>query len=180
MNKSELRQTIITSLKALSKKEKEQIESHLIKNLTASDWWKESQTIGITVSHGFEWETRTIIEQGWKQGKTICVPKCIPKERKMDFYRLDNFGQLEAVYHNLMEPIPEETDIVDKNDIGLLVVPGIVFDGKGYRIGFGGGYYDRFLADFPNITVSLVSTLQLVEQVPVDEHDLPVQNLIIV
>src|SRR5699024_12323384 len=56
---------------------------------------KQSSVIGITISHGFEWNTKSIIEAAWQNGKKVCVPKCQPKERKMDFYFINNFDQLE-------------------------------------------------------------------------------------
>src|SRR5699024_12226715 len=71
---------------------------------------KQSSVIGITISHGFEWNTKSIIEAAWQNGKKVCVPKCQPKERKMDFYLINNYDQLEVVYYNLQEPKLEETE----------------------------------------------------------------------
>ncbi|RKQ18863.1 5-formyltetrahydrofolate cyclo-ligase [Oceanobacillus bengalensis] len=169
---------MIEKLKALSGEERERTESNLLHYLTTSESWNQSETIGITVSHGFEWNTKAIIEAGWKHGKIICVPKCFPKEKKMVFYKLEHFDQLEVVYYNLLEPKPEETMEIEKQEMDLLIVPGVVFDKEGYRIGFGGGYYDRFLTDFQNITVSLLHSIQRLEGLPVEAHDLAVNYLI--
>ncbi len=149
-----------------------------MQQLIDSSLWAKAGVVGITVSQGFEWNTRPIIEKGWEQGKTVCVPKCFPKDKSMEFYRLDNFDQLETVYYNLLEPKPEATEKVDKNTMDLLIVPGVLFDKKGYRIGFGGGYYDRFLRDFENETISLAARMQLVKEVPTEEFDLPVRCVI--
>ncbi|RKQ34028.1 5-formyltetrahydrofolate cyclo-ligase [Oceanobacillus halophilus] len=178
MDKSELRKSAIAKLKHLADTEKEQIDKQLTSNLIRSNLWTEAKTIGITVSQGFEWDTKSIIEEAWEQGKTVAVPKCLPKAKKMDFYKLENFHQLEKVYYNLLEPKPEETEKMDKNEMDLLIVPGLVFDKKGYRIGFGGGFYDRFLTDYSNDTIALLHSSQLVESVPRESYDIPVENIV--
>lgn len=178
MLKPELRKLMTGFLKKLPEWEKRDIEKQILKNLLSSSLWKDARTIGVTVSQGFEWNTRPIIESGWAQGKTVCVPRCIPKEKKLVFYVLDDFGQLEKSFYNLLEPKTEETAKVEKPQIDLLIVPGLVFDKNGYRIGFGGGYYDRFLSDFPNKTVSLAHSSQIREDLPIGSHDIPVQHLI--
>lgn len=150
----------------------------MIERLLNSSLWQSASQIGVTMARGFEWDTRPIIETAWKQNKEICVPKCNPQKREMTFYHLQNFDQLEVVYYHLLEPNPEQTVLANKEDIDLLIVPGIVFDKYGYRIGFGGGYYDRFLAEFTGKTASLVSTKQLVERLPAEAFDVPVQQLV--
>lgn len=178
MLKSELRKAMTDFLKKMPEREKRDIEEKILQNLLSSSLWKDARTIGVTVSQGFEWNTGPIIESGWEQGKTICVPKCMPKEKKLVFYELGDFDQLEKSYYNLLEPKTDKTTRVEKPQIDLLIVPGLVFDKNGYRIGFGGGYYDRFLADFPNKTVSLAHSGQIREGLPIDSYDIPVQHLI--
>ena len=99
--------------------------------------------------------------------------------KKTHFYQLDDFGQLEESYFQLLEPKTGETEKIDKFAIELLVVPGLVYDRRGYRIGFGGGYYDRFLADFHNETVSLAHKCQIVDKIQNEPFDIPVKHLIV-
>lgn len=178
MDKTELRKNAISMLKSISEAERKNIEEKLTHNIVKSDVWKQSDVVGITISNGFEWNTKPIIETAWNEGKSICVPKCRPEERKLDFYRINTYEQLEVVYYNLLEPIPEETQKVDKGMIELLIVPGLLFDRNGFRIGFGGGYYDRFLSDFPNNRISLASNAQIVEGLPAEPFDIPVDSII--
>ncbi|MGP4107269.1 5-formyltetrahydrofolate cyclo-ligase [Virgibacillus sp. L01] len=178
MDKTELRKNAISMLKSISKSERKNIEEKLKQNVVESDVWKQSEVVGITISNGFEWNTKPIIETAWDEGKAICVPKCRPKERKLDFYRINTYEQLEVVYYNLLEPIPEETQRIDKGIINLLIVPGLLFDRNGFRIGFGGGYYDRFLSDFPNNRISMASNAQIVEGLPSEPFDIPVDKII--
>src|SRR5699024_2540050 len=176
----QLRNTTLEILKNISERERNTIEQKLKRHLINSDLWKQATTIGITMTKGFEWRTKPIIEEAWRQGKQVCVPNCNPEERKLTLYQLQEYEQLEIVYYQLLEPKPEKTKKVEKSQIDLLIVPGIVFDEQGFRIGFGGGYYDRFLTDFPNENVSLVSTQQLLDHVPSESFDIPVNHLITV
>ncbi|SDQ50049.1 5-formyltetrahydrofolate cyclo-ligase [Virgibacillus salinus] len=178
MDKSELRKNAISMLKSFSEEERKNIEEILTQNVVNSDFWKQSAVVGVTISNSFEWNTKPIIETAWNEGKSICVPKCRPKDRKLEFYKINTYEQLEVVYYNLLEPIPEKTEKIDKRMIELLIVPGLLFDGNGFRIGFGGGYYDRFLSDFPNKRISIASNEQIVEGLPAEPLDIPVDRII--
>ncbi|HLQ73808.1 MAG TPA: 5-formyltetrahydrofolate cyclo-ligase [Bacillota bacterium] len=177
MEKVEQRKEVINRLQQLSKEEIDDIQGRLHNHLFNSELWSEASSIGVTVSQGFEWNTRPIIERAWEEGKTVSVPKCDPKEKKLQFYKLRSYDQLEKVYYGLLEPNPEQSEATDKQNINLLIVPGVVFNKEGYRIGFGGGFYDRFLVDYPNEMVSLLSSHQLAEDIPVESHDIPVNHM---
>ncbi|WP_373892819.1 5-formyltetrahydrofolate cyclo-ligase [Virgibacillus sp. CBA3643] len=178
MDKLQLRKSTIAKLKNIPEEDKQAIERKLAERLVSSTLWNEADRVGITMSQGFEWDTTPIIEAAWEHNKIVCVPKCIPQEKKLTFYQLDSYDQLEVVYYNLLEPKPVETRKIDKAAIDLLIVPGLIFDKGGFRIGFGGGYYDRFLMDYPNETASLLHGSQLVEKVPTEEFDLAINHLI--
>lgn len=178
MGKKEIRNDVMETLRNLSQEDKRIIEHQLYQHLYESQAWQNSTCIAITISRGFEWDTRAIIEEGWKQGKEMVVPKCIPAEKKLNFYRFQDYAELETVYYNLLEPKHIEANHVSSNQIELVIVPGVVFNKRGYRIGFGGGYYDRFLSDFDGHTLSLASHLQLMEDIPIEPHDIPVKQLI--
>ena len=79
---------------------------------------------------------------------------------KWIFDLLLSYDNLETVYMDLLEPIIEETVSVAKNEIDLQIVPGVVFSDEGYRIGFGGGYYDRYIMDYKGATLSLAFECQ--------------------
>lgn len=173
-----LRKQVIAHIKGLSANEKRQIEQRLANQLFATEIWRQATTIGITYATDVEWDTTLIIERAWQEKKTIAMPKVDPAKKQMFFYRIKSFNDLAIGYAKIKEPIVEQTEMIAKEQIDLLIVPGVVFDEQGYRIGFGGGYYDRFLADFKQTTVSLVSNLQLMKQIPTEKHDIPVQYII--
>jgi len=135
----------------------------------------EANTIGITISNKPELDTIHLIEALWQLGKKVAVPKCNAKTREMSFYAIESFAQLETVYMHLREPIPTECEFVDANEMDIILVPGVVFDIKGYRIGYGGGYYDRYVLNYKKgKLMSLLFDEQLYEQVPIENHDCPV------
>ena len=140
--------------------------------------WVSSATIGITVSRGKELDTHRIIEKAWAEGKRTAVPKCNPLDRTMEFRFIEEWGQLEQAYMDIQEPVIEKTPPARPEEIDLMVVPGVVFDHRGYRIGYGGGYYDRYLRTFCGKTVSVLFEEQLVLRVPVEKFDVPVQKLV--
>ncbi|WLR49791.1 5-formyltetrahydrofolate cyclo-ligase [Bacillus tianshenii] len=160
------------------------VETHKVwsqcitEKLVDHPFYKDANTIGITVPMPSEVNTWSIIEHAWKAGKGVAVPKCIPSERKMNFHLFTSSSQLEEAYAGLYEPISHETERVDKNDIDLLVVPGLCFDERGYRLGFGGGYYDRFLEGYQNRTAALAFEIQVLTYIPTEQYDLAVETLI--
>ncbi|MBM7660842.1 5-formyltetrahydrofolate cyclo-ligase [Bacillus mesophilus] len=176
--KKELRLQVKERLESLSTYEFQQNCEKVAYQLYNTNVWMKSKTIGITISRGREIETRQIIERAWKEGKKVAVPKCYSEQHKMEFYFITSFEQLEVVFFGLQEPVLALTEHAPANDLELLIVPGICYTEKGYRIGYGGGYYDRYLEHYQQDTVSLLLECQLVPEIPVYSYDLPIQKLI--
>lgn len=177
MDKSNQRKEMISRLKAMEPEEHRRKSNKIIDFLLEDPAFQEATVIGTTISAFPEVDTRKLLEKCWSAGKKTAVPKCDPITRAMSFRLVDNMSQLETVYMKLKEPIVELTDEVGPGQIELLIVPGVVFAKDGYRIGFGGGYYDRYLTRYTGPTRSLAFSEQLVESVPVEPHDLPVQRV---
>jgi len=178
MNKKQIRTEMIDTLKNMDLK-KYNHSSQIIKdNFVASKAYTDARVIAITISRFPEVDTRPIIEAAWEQRKTVVVPRCIPKTREMDFRIINSFKDLETVYIDLLEPIVAETKSIEKEQIDIQIVPGVVFSEKGYRIGFGGGYYDRYLEGFQGEMISLAFEAQTGKIIPVENHDIPVEKII--
>ncbi|KGX85025.1 5-formyltetrahydrofolate cyclo-ligase [Pontibacillus marinus] len=158
--------------------ERESKVINIHKALLNTSSYQNAKVIGCTISQEHEIDTKPIIEQAWKDGKTIAVPKCNAKQKELTFRKLTSFEELETVYFGLKEPKEEETEVVTKERIDLMLVPGLMFDQRGYRIGYGGGFYDRYLEYFNQTTIALATEEQLMNQVPNDPFDIPVQHLI--
>ncbi len=176
--KERMRKLMMDKLANLDEEKRKEISNQLAQNLFASKLWEKAESIGIYLSFKTEWDTRVIIEEAWKSGKKVAIPKTIPETKGMDFYEISDFSQAKKGHFGIEEPIIEETTRMEKDEIDLLIVPGLIFSRYGYRIGFGGGYYDRFLVDFIHPTVSLVWSEQLVDLLPLGKYDLPVHYLI--
>lgn len=178
MDKKSNRQKMSSQLQQMDRMTYEQFSYMIGNGLIETDEWKKSKTIGLTVSRFPEVDTWQLIRRGWKQGKRIVVPRCIPSTKGMCFRKISAFTQLESSFFGLFEPIESQTEEVHKDEIDLLIVPGLIYSRDGYRTGFGGGYYDRFLANYKGKTLSIAFSKQLAEHVPVEGHDIPVGKII--
>ncbi len=175
MDKTTLRNEVREALANMSATTYRDQSFAVAKKVLQEPYIIEANTIGITISNKPELETIHLIEALWQLGKKVAVPKCNAKTREMSFYAIESFAQLETVYMHLREPIPTECEFVDANEMDIILVPGVVFDIKGYRIGYGGGYYDRYVLNYKKgKLMSLLFDEQLYEQVPIENHDCPV------
>ncbi|MCS1382091.1 5-formyltetrahydrofolate cyclo-ligase [Lysinibacillus sphaericus] len=179
MDKTSLRNKVREALSNMSATTYREQSFAIARKVLQEPYIIEANTIGITISNKPEVDTIHLIEALWKLGKTVAVPKCNAKTREMSFYAIESFAQLETVYMHLREPIPEISEFVDANEMDIILVPGVVFDTQGYRIGYGGGYYDRYVLHYKKgKLMSVLFDEQLYEQVPVETHDYPVDLII--
>lgn len=115
-----------------------------------------------------------LIEAAWKAGKQVAVPKVVGKD--MEFHVLTDFVQLQPGYFGIPEPVSGE--IVDWED-ALMIMPGVAFDKKCNRVGYGGGFYDRFLEKHPHIIRLAVGfDFQMMHEVPTEETDIVPQIIV--
>lgn len=167
-----------TRLNTMNIEEHTQLSRKIEENLIQSSAFQRAETIGITISRFPEVNTRPMIETAWSLGKKIAVPRCYQETRAMDFRLLTSFNELERIYIDLLEPIVERTEFISKDELDLQIVPGIVFSNEGFRIGFGGGYYDRYMRDYDGESISLAFECQTNQYVPAEQHDIPVNMII--
>ncbi|AUD13773.1 MULTISPECIES: 5-formyltetrahydrofolate cyclo-ligase [unclassified Planococcus (in: firmicutes)] len=178
MEKAVLRKSVIGQMSELTKSQHAQMSSVILEKLLEDPDFQKAETIGVTISRWPEVDTIPLIETCWRLGKRVAAPKCFAKDRTMDFRLFNRLGQLEVVYMDLQEPIEALTEAIGPESLDLLIVPGVVFTQSGYRIGFGGGYYDRYLSGFNGNTRSLAFDFQLTGELPIESHDIPVDGII--
>lgn len=176
--KLRLRKQIIEHMNSLSKERYTTLSEQIAFSLYAQKEWAEAKTIGITLSMENEVNTYPIIEKAWEEGKKVVVPKCNKETRTMSFRQISNFDQLETVYMNLCEPIPALTEEVNADEIDLQIVPGVAYTERGERIGYGGGYYDRYLMHYKGKTLSLAYSFQMVDHIPIEPFDKNIEKII--
>ena len=173
--KSELRKQVLQEMKAISQEQKQAIDQALTEGLLQHPFYQEANTIATYLSFPHEFQTQELIEQALKDGKKVLIPKTYPKGR-MDFVVYDP-QQLVKTSFGLLEP-QGDLEVVDASQIDLIHVPGLAFTTEGYRIGYGGGYYDRYLEHFSGHTLSTVYPCQIRDFSP-ENHDIPVQEVLI-
>lgn len=175
MEKKKLRQLAIKRLTALVNSDERQTQVNSILNeFYQSSFWKEAKSIGVTMATDFEFPTSELIQAALTAGKKVAVPKSLPKG-EMVFHWIDPETPFYTTKFGVEEPAIE--NIAASNELDLLIVPGLIYNHAGYRIGFGGGYYDRYLASYQGKTASLVFKEQLVEEWAIEPFDQPIQQL---
>ena len=173
--KKAIRKQVLQELKSISKEEKEVMDAWLTEQLLQHPFYKEAETIATYLSFPHEFQTLTFIEQAQKDGKTILIPKTYP-HGKMDFVLYEP-EKLERNSFGLLEP-QGKTIVFEPSQIDLIHVPGLAFNPSSYRIGYGGGYYDRYLEHFPGPTISTIYPCQIQNFQP-EHYDIPVEEVLI-
>ena len=173
--KSELRKQVLQEMKALPLEQKQAMDQALTERFLKHPFYQEAKTIATYLSFPHEFQTQELIDQALKDGKKVLIPKTYPKGR-MDFVVYDP-QQLVKTAFGLLEP-QGDLEVVDASQIDLIHVPGLAFTTEGYRIGYGGGYYDRYLEHFTGHTLSTIYRCQIQDFIP-ENHDIPVQEVLI-
>jgi len=166
MGKDEIREKI---LEKRSKLEKSKIieKGNLVKEkLFSLEEYKKAKTVMFFVSFRKEAYTQDMIKEALKD-KIVVVPKV--KKFELIPCRIKDFLELATGYSGVLEPV--RIDEVDLNDIDIVLVPGIAFDKRGYRIGYGKGYYDNFLKNVRALKIGLCMDFQIVDNIPEKEWD---------
>ena len=175
--KSSLRKELIKNRKKISKNQILE-KSELIKNrFFEMNEFQQASSILFYVSYDNEVYTHDMIKESMALGKNVIVPKLDKKNRKLILSKLYNWEDLVKGAYGILEPKKINQISIDKID--LIIVPGVGFDGQGRRIGHGKGYYDNFLSNSKNaLRIGLAFEFQIVEEIPTEAHDAPVQKII--
>jgi 5-formyltetrahydrofolate cyclo-ligase len=177
LDKKILRKEGIAKLQELAshKQRKQKKETIILQLLFSSRIWQKATCIGVIRATGIELDTQPIFKRAFAEGKKIVVPKA-PQDRILTFHPVTEKTEYLLSSFGVEEPLVFEK--VVKDEIDLLIVPGLIFSSEGYRIGFGGGYYDRFLKDFQGPTVSLAFGEQIRDDWQPENFDIPVAKII--
>lgn len=176
--KSQLREKIGNLRELLSEEEKVKQDEVIYKKLIESDFYINSKVVFIYVSFGKEVDTLRIINKLLEDGKVVCVPKVISKNEGMRAIRINSLNQLKVGYFGVLEPIVE--DEINPENIDLCVLPGLAFDNQGGRLGYGGGFYDRFLCKVSEEAklIAVAYNFQILDNVPMEPYDFRIQGII--
>lgn len=151
----------------------------IFQNVINSQFFLKAKIIFIFVSFGSEVDTHRLIEYALMKGKTVCVPKVSLTKKTMDAVEINFLDDLKKSSYGILEPIYHD-NLIEAEKIDLVIVPGLAFDVNGGRLGYGGGYYDKFFTKV-NISVKkigLAYSFQIIDKIPVCEHDVLLDGLI--
>lgn len=145
---------------------KRELDIKITKKFLSLEEYRKSKTLFAFVSTPIEVDTSLIIETALKDGKRLAVPKCRDKSGLMDFYYITSVSCLKKGAFSIMEPDEALCEKVSDYSDGLCIVPGLCFDFQGYRLGFGKGYYDRFLERFGGTSVGICYSRCIEKELP--------------
>lgn len=173
MDKSQIRKLMIKKRLDLSKDEYLAKSNLIIYKLKQHPNFINAKTIGIYVSYKNEVETINLIKE-IVESKKICVPKV--NGQSMDFCLIRSLDELKSGNYGILEPVSNK--IIEKNNIDLLIVPMVAYDNMHNRLGYGGGYYDRYLQGYLGNVIGLAFSFQKIEALPFEDFDLPIPVII--
>lgn len=184
MTKQEIRSNVINKKSLMKIEEIENLSLFLTEKFCALEEYKKIECIYAYMSYNQEVNTKHIIERAWADGKRVAVPKTLASGKTynkngkvipdyMEFIYIDSFDELKNGYVGIPEPDFDEKKIANEKDV-LILMPGLAFDKTNNRIGYGGGFYDKYLSshkDTDFTKVALCFDFQLFDLIPTDSHD---------
>ena len=171
MDKQALRKQIREQKRAMTIEEIERASARLGELFAASELYRNAKTVYGYLPYNQEVRTTPMLQRALREGKRIAVPKIFGDEMK--FIYLEDLSRVEKGYAGIPEPIEDGPVADDKT--ALVLMPGLAFDPAGHRIGYGGGFYDKFLAAEPeHPTLALCYAFQMLPQLETEEFDIPV------
>jgi 5-formyltetrahydrofolate cyclo-ligase len=175
MDKKQLRREIREKKRAMSEAEIQEKSRRLGELFVNSQLYRSAKTIYGYLPYNQEVRTVPMLERAMADGKRVAVPKVYGDEMK--FIYLDDLSAVEKGYAGIPEPVAD-TPVAD-DETALVLMPGLAFDRDGHRIGYGGGFYDKFLAQEPNHpTLALCYDFQMLPELHTEEFDIPVDQVL--
>lgn len=194
LRKSALRKQAKDVRRGLGDEERSAADLGIAGKVLMTPEWGSARLVLTYLSFGTEVETRRLISLAWAARKTVAIPWCVPGTRDMRWFRVappdlaghSGLDDLVRSRFGVEEPVPDDTKEVDPNGgRAIALVPGLTFDLRGYRLGYGGGFYDTFLSTFKGRSVGLCREAQLCREPGglealgvIDSHDLPVDVVV--
>jgi len=176
-DKSALRRELLALRNAISPQDKLAWDAAINRAILAHAWFGQSQTILAYYPIGSEPDIKPALEQALRQGKALYLPKCGPGTREMTFHQVQSLDDLRPGAHGI--PEPKGNCQLAAVNCQLCIVPGVGFVRAGFRLGYGGGYYDRFLARYAGLcTLGICYEVLLRESLPKDALDVAVKRVI--
>lgn len=179
--KAELRRAVLARRDAIPTERRAELSAAIFATVVALEAFQRARTVLAYCSFGSEPVTDPFLRAVLAHGKTLALPKVGREARALEVFRVSDPGrELRPGVWGIREPDPAACAPVPLGALDLVVVPGVVFDVRGGRIGYGAGYYDRLLRGLAE-DVALVAAafeVQIVDEVPMEPHDRPIDRIV--
>lgn len=185
IDKSTLRANYLARRNQLSEVERTRQAELISQEIITSYWFKQAEVVALYAAHGSELDLTKVLQAGLAAGKRMLLPRMETSGKRLTFWPVRKEEELVAGKYGIMEPLTTGKSPLIIDEIDVILVPGIVFDKQGNRIGYGGGYYDRFLGDVvikekglgkldkKPYVVGVAFKEQVVKRLPIiEEHDI--------
>lgn len=175
-SKQELRKSLKFARSRVVKKADK--DNYILNTFVNSSLYRDSKQILMYMALDDEINVDALLDLSRINGKSIAVPYCVDNDGNMDFYYINSLDDLVEGSFGVREPnIKICKKVSDYND-SVILVPAIAFDKRGFRLGYGKGYYDRFLSNYPFISVGLCYNSLIQKELPINEYDQSVDYII--
>ena len=176
--KNALRASSLEWRKNLGRSEKQRMDFK-IQNKFLTLWkFREVNTVLVYCSKPLEVDTSFIIERALAVGKKVAAPRCVPGTRDMDFYLIKDKSDLAPGAFGVLEPDPEKCELLIDYTSSVCIVPALMYDTEGYRLGYGKGYYDRFLSGYNGACIGLGYSALIKDNLPHGKYDRKVDIIV--
>jgi 5-formyltetrahydrofolate cyclo-ligase len=179
IDKGDIRKRILGMRNAMTREDIATGSRAIVRRLADLAQVRRASTLMVYLAFGSEVLLDGLILWGWREGKRIAVPLCRRESRELIACRIDRFDELEIGHYGIREPKEDLIRPVPREEIEAVVVPAVAFDRRGYRVGYGGGYYDRFLPGAQRAArIGTAFAHQIVAEIAADRHDVPMDRIV--
>lgn len=176
--KRELRARYRAIREGFSPTQKQSYDEAITEQIKALPLYRQAGTLLCFVPTPIEVDTTMLIRHALEQGKQVAVPKCLDDQGNMDFFLISSLEELTPQRFGLLEPDPEKHQKLTDFRRSVCILPGFAFDTEGYRIGFGKGYYDRFLRRYRGTRLAVCYNECITDHLPRGRFDLPADYIV--
>ena len=170
--KKQIRDEVKAGRLKITGDEKSALDGAILRRFLSLASYRYSQTLLLYAPLSGEIDVMPLAKAAWESGRRVAFPRCRPEDNAMTFYFVSSPDELSPAHFGIREPSPDaEPYDPESPDLTVCVIPALAFDRDGFRVGYGGGFYDRFLNDFRGAKVGLVYERFLIPRAPRGRFD---------
>ena len=176
--KNSLRDKAKAMRRSMDPEAKAQMDRQITDRICSLYQYREARTLLCYVSKPIEVDTIPLIRRALEDGKQVACPRCVEGTRQMEFYLIRSLDDLEKRTFGVLEPKVPGCELLTDFTGSLCIVPALMYDLKGYRLGYGGGYYDRFLSGYDGYKIGITYRRNILRFLHYGRYDIPVDMIV--